>query len=77
MYHLLQFWCWFGEELIVKLVFILAHMDHKGTTTSYLHSQKYKYLLDSSPYISTTEDATDIITPLYYKLCYYDLYRSD
>lgn len=45
MYHLLQFWCWFCEELIVKLVFILAYMDHKGTTTSYLYSQKYKYLI--------------------------------
>jgi len=45
MYHLLQFWCWFCEELIVKLVFILAYMDHKGTTTSYLHSSKYKYLI--------------------------------
>lgn len=42
MYHLLQFWCWFREELIVKLMLILAYMDHEGTTTSHLHSDKHK-----------------------------------
>lgn len=45
MYHLLQFWCWFCEEFIVELVFILAYVDHKGTTTSYLYSRKCKCLI--------------------------------
>lgn len=62
MYHLLQFWCWFCEELIVKLVLILAHMDHKGTTAPYLYSQKYKYwLLNYFPGTSSTGVITDII----------------
>lgn len=44
MYHLLQFWCWLREELIVKLMLILANMDHEGTTTPHLHSDEHKQL---------------------------------
>lgn len=38
MGHLLQLGCWFCEELVKKLMFILADMDHEGTATSYLKS---------------------------------------
>ncbi len=36
----LQFGRGFGEELVVKLVFVLTHMNHKRTAAAHLKQQQ-------------------------------------